>query len=436
VACRVQGHANGVPYIKVRATEVALEDFLELAKQEIEFVEPDLETHLIPNVPNEVEDEDKIISARGAASWGLERIGVPHPTRTGKGVHVYVLDTGVRTTHDDFEGRAIPTLDYGDGFGKNCKATDQRCAADRNGHGTHTAGTVGGRTYGVAKDATIHAVKILADDGRGQISWIVGAMDWITRHGEKPAVMSMSLGGRGRSRMQEAAVHRAVSAGITVVVAAGNERDDACNYSPAFVQRAITVGATDSGDMMASYSNYGSCVQIFAPGTNIRSASNRGDRVGATLSGTSMACPHVAGAAALLLGDDASQTPGQILTKLVQSSFSNVIGGLTSRSPNKLLSVSKPDHSVVEMTSRGWRCKNDGSAESSCARHGTSYNWCRTDNSNWGGLVDWDYCAFPPYTSLGRTCPKGTGYGYGCARHGSAYTWCYQTFYQWDYCVQ
>merc|ERR1712178_51952 len=351
VECSIQGHMSGVPYIKVRATESALAELLEASKQDIDFVEPDFTTRLIPQAPNEEGDEVAIKAVgRSAASWGLERIGVPHPTRSGSGVHVYVLDTGVRTTHEDFEGRAIPTLEFGldprtrKEYGRKCDPTDRRCAMDRNGHGTHCAGTVGGRRYGVAKDVTIHAVKVMGDDGTGSGSWVVSAMDWITRHAEKPAVMSMSLGGKGRSRMEQAAVNKAIDAGITVVVAAGNENDDACQYTPAFVQRAITVGATSSNDVRASYSNYGSCVQIFAPGTNIRSAGHLSDDSSKDETGTSMACPHVAGAAALLLGENPSLKPDQVTAKILRAATPNAIRGLRSRySPNKLLSVSDAD---------------------------------------------------------------------------------------------
>merc|ERR1712151_471288 len=178
---------------------------------EIEFVEPNLGRHLIPRVPNDMEDDVAIKAVARSASWGLERIGVPHPTRTGNGVHVYVLDTGIRTTHRDFEGRAIPTLEIGaDQHGRTsawtCRPHEQHCAFDRDGHGTHTAGTVASKTYGVAKEATVHAVKILGDDGKGNSGWTLAAMDWITRNAQKPAVMSMSLGGEGRSRMEQEAM--------------------------------------------------------------------------------------------------------------------------------------------------------------------------------------------------------------------------------------
>jgi len=390
----LMGHSAGVPFVKVRATEEALKDLLKSATQEIEFVEPNLQRHVIPLVPNEEDDDVAIKAVARAGSWGLERIGVPHPTRTGKGVHVYVLDTGVRTTHRDFEGRAIPTLDIGaDRFGRSyarkCSPSDRSCAYDRQGHGTHTAGTVASKTYGVAKEATVHAVKILGDDGTGNNQWTLAAMDWITRNAEKPAVMSMSLGGKGRSRMEEQAVAKAMQAGITVVVAAGNEQDDACKYTPAFVQQAITVGATSSGDVRASYSNYGSCVQIYAPGTNIRSLGHRHDGETAEHSGTSMACPHVAGSAALLLGEDASQTPTQIYRSLMASSTRNVIRGLSRSCPNNLLSVSTD---AVATPTPSPPSSGDGNRRKACPSF-AKYPYvdsegdchCRDDASCWSG---------------------------------------------------
>jgi len=352
VTCAHRGHESGVPFIKVYGTEDGLEDLLQRYHGDIELVEPDLKIVLPPSPPNE-DNDVYTIAAKRSASWGLDRIGVPHPTRTGSGVHVYVLDTGVHTTHEDFEGRAIPTFEagrngrFGREFRRVCDPTDSNCAKDRQGHGTHCAGTVASKTYGVAKEATIHAVKVLGDDGSGQLSWMIDAMDWVTRHATKPAVISMSLGGKGGSKVEEAAVKRAVDAGITVVVAAGNDNDNACRYSPAFVKDAITVGATSSGDARASYSNFGSCVQIYAPGTNIKSLWHAGSSFSSsmptkTISGTSMACPHVSGAAALLLGEDASLTPAKVTEKLVAASVKNVISGLTRQCPNKLLSVTDP----------------------------------------------------------------------------------------------
>jgi len=250
-----------------------------------------------------------------------------------------VLDTGVRTTHNDFGSRAIPTLEIVSSTPKECSASDTTCARDVHGHGTHCAGSAGGTTFGVAPGATIHGVKVLSDQGSGATSWIVGAMDWVTRKGSRPAVMSMSLGGKGQSFAYKTAIDDATSSGVTVVVAAGNENDDACGYSPAFVPAAITVGSTDKRDSRSYFSNYGSCVQIYAPGSDILSAGHSYDSHEATMSGTSMACPHVAGAAALLLSAEPALTPEQVLQTLLSKAISGAISNLKFNDPNKLLYV-------------------------------------------------------------------------------------------------
>merc|ERR1719379_631726 len=200
------------------------------------------------------------------------------------------------TSHVDFGERAIPTIEVlGNGV-IECAADDASCARDVQGHGTHCAGTIGGTEYGVAKGATIHAVKVLSDSGRGSFSWFVEALDWVVTKGQRPAVFSASLGGQGNIGFVETAIDRATAAGVVVVVAAGNDNMDACGFSPAHVSSAITVGATRSDDTRAYYSNYGSCLDIFAPGSSITSAAVSSDSSSATMSGTSMACPHVAGA--------------------------------------------------------------------------------------------------------------------------------------------
>merc|ERR1712151_169081 len=259
---------------------------------------------------------------------------------TGEGVHVYILDTGIRTTHSDFGGRAIPTLDMcgrGSCFTKRvCNPRDRSCAEDRHGHGTHCAGTVGGEIYGVAKKVTLHAAKVLSNDGFGSTSAITGAIDWVVRDGPKPAVISMSLGGPGRDQGYRSAIDSATRAGVTVVVASGNDNADACRFSPAFVPSAITVGATDSRDSRAGFSNYGTCVDIMAPGVRIKSAGRRDDFSSATMSGTSMACPHVAGVVALLTAEDRNKSPEEILNQMLAMASNDKLSGLRGE-PNKLL---------------------------------------------------------------------------------------------------
>jgi len=280
----------------------------------------------------------KTSASVSAASWGLDRIGVSQSTTGGQGVHVYVLDTGVRTTHSDFGGRAIPTLEVTSSWPQECEGSTS-CARDVHGHGTHCAGTVGGTTYGVAPKSTIHGVKVLSDDGFGEGSWTIGAIDWVMSSGERPAVISMSLGAPGVSQADKVAIDRATSSGITVVVAAGNENANACSFSPAFVPSAITVGSTTSGDSRSWFSNYGRCVDIYAPGSDIISAGHQSNQQSATMSGTSMACPHVSGAAALLLESNPDWKSSQVLSSMLTSAVSGAISDLTSSDPDKLLFV-------------------------------------------------------------------------------------------------
>jgi len=182
-------------------------------------------------------------------------------------------------------------------------------------------------------------VKVLSDQGRGSVSWIVGAIDWIVSNAQRPAVISMSLGGGGRAASYQRSIDMATSKGVTVVVAAGNNNADACNFSPAYVPSAITVGSTDSRDARSGFSNKGRCLAIYAPGSGVQSAGHRSDSASATMSGTSMACPHVAGAAALLLEENPSMTPAAVLQTMLDKSASNVLTGVTDTCPNKLLWV-------------------------------------------------------------------------------------------------
>jgi len=244
-------------------------------------------------------------------------------------VTAYIIDTGVRITHSDFGGRATYGYDAVD---------NDNTAQDGNGHGTHVAGTVGGTAYGVAKKAKIVGVRVLNNQGSGTTAGVVAGIDWVTRNAVKPAVANMSLGGGADSAL-DTAVRNSIASGVTYSLAAGNESTDASTRSPARVAEGITVGATTSSDAKASYSNYGSVLDIFAPGSSITSTWNTGDSATNTISGTSMAAPHVAGAAALHLAGNTSATPAQVRDALVAASSTGVVTSPGSGSPNRLLNV-------------------------------------------------------------------------------------------------
>ncbi|WP_394615676.1 S8 family peptidase [Lentzea sp. JNUCC 0626] len=274
--------------------------------------------------------------------WGLDRIdqanlplskSYTYPN-TASNVNAYVLDTGIRKTHSEFEGRATDGYDFIDN-----DATAQDC----QGHGTHVAGTVGGKTYGVAKKAKLVGVRVLDCNGSGPWDTIIRGIDWVTANGKKPAVVNMSLGGSGTNASLENAVKRSISAGFTYVLAGGNSGQDACNFTPARTPEAITVGASDRTDKRSIYtagsSNYGKCLDIWAPGSDIVSASHSNDTGTRSMGGTSMASPHVAGAAALYLSANPSATPAQVRNALVGAATPNKLTDIKTGSPNLLLKV-------------------------------------------------------------------------------------------------
>lgn len=266
--------------------------------------------------------------------WGLDRIdqkNLPLDSaysylQTGSGTTAYIVDTGILSTHQQFSGRVLSGYTaISDGNGTN----------DCHGHGTHVAGTVGGSTYGVAKNVSLVPIRILGCDGSGASSNVIAGLDWILKNGKKPAVVNMSLGGEANASL-DSAVENLFNNGYVMVVAAGNSNTDACSSSPARVSKAITVAATDSTDTRASYSNYGSCVDIFAPGSQINSSWIGSNTATKVLNGTSMATPHVVGVVAEMLQSTPTATPQTISTNLLNQASSNVVKN-PSGSPNRLL---------------------------------------------------------------------------------------------------
>jgi len=328
--CNLVGHpTGGVPFVEMRGTERDLEVVLHGSGGVAKYIEPDSEVTMIPEMEADVE----------AATWGLNRIGADRRGRAGAGATVFVLDTGVRVTHQEFaNNRATPALDMTAGSPRECNG-DLTCAADRQGHGTHCAGTAAGKTYGVAPSASVQGVKVLGDGGGGSWSWSYYALDWLATNPTRPAVASMSLGGMGTQQAMRDAVDAAVNGGVIVVVAGGNSNSDACGFSPAFVPNAITVGSTTSIDARSWFSNYGSCTNIWAPGSDVLSAGITSDSATDTMSGTSMACPHVSGAAALVLEADPSKKSSAVLQELLGDAVMNALSGLMSGDTNALLYV-------------------------------------------------------------------------------------------------
>jgi len=283
-------------------------------------------------------EEDAVVhvdATQSGATWGIDRIdqrslplsGTYTYDYTGSGVRAYVIDTGILSSHSEFGGRVLA------GYSA---INDGRGTTDCNGHGTHVSGTIAGATYGVAKSARPVPVRVLDCSGSGTNSGVIAGIDWVRNNAVKPAVANMSLGG-GASSAVDTAVNNLSASSVAVVVAAGNDAANACNYSPARASGAITIGATTSSDSRASYSNYGGCLDLFAPGSSIRSAWYTSTTATNTISGTSMASPHVAGAVALYLQRNPSASPSTVRSWLTTNGTAGKVISAGSGSPNILL---------------------------------------------------------------------------------------------------
>ncbi|HEX2718894.1 MAG TPA: S8 family peptidase, partial [Gemmatimonadaceae bacterium] len=279
----------------------------------------------------EPDQEVTIAATQSGATWGIDRIdqrnrplsGTYTYATTASNVRAYIIDTGIQTSHPQFGGRAAASYDALGGNGQDC-----------NGHGTHVAGTVGSSSYGVAKGVLLRAVRVLNCSGSGTNSGVIAGMDWVRVNHVKPAVANMSLGG-GYSSATNTAANNLAAAGVFLAVAAGNSSADACNSSPSSAANTTTVAASTSTDARASYSNYGGCVDIYAPGSSITSTWLNGGTN--TISGTSMATPHVTGVAALYKATFGDASYSTIRSWLVNNATANVITGNVAGTPNRLL---------------------------------------------------------------------------------------------------
>jgi len=326
----------------------------------IDFADPNTPMNSIPEVDDH--DPEALLEAGRGVTWGIDRIDARDGLdgkfslgdSAGEGVTVYVADTGVRCSHSEFAGRcdyeadwtdsgsaSNPTCGSGGGKGRGRGGSGgggSRCGSDKQGHGTHCAGSIAGKTYGIARKAKIKALKVLGDNGSGSLAGVIGSVDYVLAK-SGPRIWSASLGGKGNPPSAKTSIDKAVAGGVVVSVAAGNDRDDACKYAPAFVPSAITVAAAAKGDKVASFTNYGTCIDIWAPGKDILSAGVKSDSSTDTMSGTSMACPHVSGGAAVILGFNPGFSAKQVLDTMLEYASDGKIQSNKPNTPNKLLYV-------------------------------------------------------------------------------------------------
>jgi serine protease len=344
-AARLANEAGSAPRVAETANQIARQHGLKVQQSYnrvlrgfvVQANDKTLAQLLMDDRIDYVEEDGFVTTAatQTGATWGIDRTDqrdLPLNSTyvydtTASNVHAYIVDTGVLLNHTQFSGR------MGNGYDA---VTSGGNANDCNGHGTHVAGTVGGTTHGIAKGVIIHPVRVLGCTGSGTNAGVIAGMDWVASNHIKPAVANMSLGG-GASTATDNAVTGMVNAGVTVAVAAGNDNANACNYSPARAASAITVGSTTNTDARSSFSNYGTCLDIFAPGSNITSAWHTGSSATNTISGTSMASPHVAGVAALYLAVNPTATPAQVTSAIINASTPNKVTGAQTGSPNRLL---------------------------------------------------------------------------------------------------
>jgi len=329
--CWSVGHPEhgGVPLATVRSTEEALGELLGQHAGLVDFVEPDSPVDIEPNLVAAGER-----SEQGNSQWNLKQINKKDARFSGKGVNIYVMDSGIRVTHQDFGGRAIRTMHTVNGVPLLC-AGRSNCGWDDNGHGTHVAATAGGNTFGVASGATVHSVKVCCGPGTN----INAGLDWVAQFAQKPAVMTMSIGSYQTPESARVAVDAVVNSGVTVTVSAGNMGVGSCFKSYTFIRSAIGVGASTDDYQRAQFSNYGECNAIFAPGKDIVSADSDNDWGSTTMSGTSMATPLVAGACALLLEEEPTLTPAKVRATLRERATPGLLGELKGGDPDLLLNV-------------------------------------------------------------------------------------------------
>ncbi|MGJ8670021.1 MAG: S8 family serine peptidase [Oceanococcus sp.] len=380
-------------------------------------------------------EQDRLVVANASqsnATWGIDRIdqiNLPldstynHVDGAGAGAHVYIIDTGINPNHVEFAGRLGASQNFVAGavlFG----SADPDDWDDCNGHGTHVASTTAGNTWGVAKQATIHTVRVLDCLGSGSGSAIIAGMEWVADNAEFPAVANMSLGTvNGRSSAQEEAARNLYNAGVLPVVAAGNDSTDACTTSPSAEPLALTIASSDKNDLQSSFSNHGLCVDVFAPGSDITAAHYNNNTGSQVMSGTSMASPHAAGVAAVLLSQTPNLTPADLSQAIVDTATAGTLNNVSANTPNLLVYLSA-DGDIPSPVDRApnanftvncdeRNCSFDASS-SNDDNSIAGYSWSLGDGSNASGVnVSHEYAEDGDYTvtltvtdSAGQTSSK------------------------------